>query len=179
MTKTDYVLLELGRAFDAYLKSFSPFEYENKTYSVVNYYVASPWTRCDVYENHPIKYVSVIRSRDGPRLRVGNVCIDRLTNQKVSEWFRKFITKRENVTRNRRYIDSLDSILTAYRNSELAFQIPEKDLAKLQGAFRRMRNGLNPIRKEQLAQNYIKPTFLGLRKMSPFAGGCNSNLSVN
>jgi hypothetical protein len=27
-----------------------------------------------------------------------------------------------------------------------------------------MRNGLNPTRKqEQLAQNYIKPTFLGLR----------------
>ena len=118
-------------------------------------------------ENHPIKYVSVIRSRDGPRLRVGNVCIDRLTNRKVSEWFRKFRTKRENVTRNRRYIDGLASILTAYRNSELAFQIPEKDLAKLQGAFRRMRNGLNPTRKqEQLAQNYIKPTFLGLREQT-------------
>ena len=145
MAKTDDVLLELGMAFDAYLKSFSPFEYENKTYSVVNYYVASPWTRCDVYENHPIKYVSVIRSRDGPRLRVGNVCIDRLTNQKVSEWFRKFRTKRENVTRNRRYIDSLDSILTAYRNSELEFQIPEKDLASCKEHSGEFATGSTPL----------------------------------
>jgi hypothetical protein len=81
--------------------------------------------------NQPIKYVSVIRSRDGPRLRVGNVCIDRLTNRKVSEWFRKFRVKRENLIRNRRYIDSFDSILPAYLNNELSQQIPEKQLVNL------------------------------------------------
>jgi len=156
LTKTDDVLLELGRAFDAYLKSFFPFEYENKTCRLVNIYVASPWTRCDVCGNHPTKYVSVIRSSDGQRLRVGNKCIDRLTNRKVSEWFKKFRTKRENVTRNRRYIDGLDSILTACWNSELALQIPENEIAKLQEAFRRMCNGFNPTRKqEQLAEHYL------------------------
>ncbi len=156
MTKTDDALLELGRIFDAYLKKFFPFEYENKTYSLINYYVASPWTRCDVCGNHPIKYVSVIRNSDGQRLQVGNMCIDRLTNRKVSGWFKKFRTKRENITKNRRYLDSLDLILTNYRNGELAFQIPENDLAKLQEAFIRILNGLNPTRKqEKLALNYI------------------------
>jgi hypothetical protein len=156
LTKTDDVLLELRRASAAYLKSFFPFEYENKTYRLVNNYVASPWTRCDVCGNHPIKNVLVIRSNDGQKLRVGNNCIDRLTNRKVSEWFRKFRTKRENVIRNRRYIDGLSSILTAYRNSELPFQIPENDIARLQKAFRRMRNGFNPTRKqEKLAECYI------------------------
>jgi hypothetical protein len=156
LTKADDVLLELRRAFDAYLKSFFPFEYENKTYRLVNNYVASPWTRCDVCGNHPIKDVSVIRSSDGRELRVGKKCIDRLTNRKVSEWFRKFRTKRENVIRNRRYIDGLASILTAYRNSELPFQISENDIAKLQKAFKRICNGFNPNRKqEQLAECYI------------------------
>ena len=156
MTKTDDVLIELSRAFAATLKSFFPFEYENKTYRLVNNYVASPWTRCDVCMNYPIKEVSVIRSNDGQRLRVGNECIDRLTNRKVSEWFRKFRTKRENVIRNRRYIDGLASILTAYSNSELAFQIPENEMDKLQKAFRGMCNGFNPTRKqEQLAECYI------------------------
>jgi len=156
LTKTDDLLLELRRAFAAYLKSFFPFEYENKTYRLVNNYVAAPWTRCDVCGNHPIKNVSVIRSSDGQKLRVGNKCIDRLTNRKVSGWFRKFRTKRENVIGNRRYIDGLASILTAYRKSELLFQIPENDIARLQKAFRRMCNGFNPTRKQkQLTECYI------------------------
>jgi hypothetical protein len=156
LTKTDDLLLELRRAFAAYLKSFFPFEYENKTYRLVNNYVASPWTRCDICGNHPIKNVSVIRSSDGQKLRVGNNCIDRLTSRKVSEWFKKLGAKRENVSRNRKYIDALDSILTACSKSELAFQIPENDIERLQKAFRRMCNGLNPTRKqEQLAKCYI------------------------
>ena len=70
LTKTDDILLELGRTLDANLKSFFPFEYENETYSIINYYVASPWTRCDVCGNHPIKYVSAIKHSDGSNLRV-------------------------------------------------------------------------------------------------------------
>ena len=156
MTKTDDVSNELSRTFGAYLKSFFPFEYENKTYRLVNNYVASPWTRCDVCGNHPIKNVSVIRSNDGRELRVGNRCIDRLTNRKASEWFRKFRTKRENVIRNRKYIDDLDSILTAYRSSELPLQISENDIVRLQKSFRRMCNGLNPTRnQEPLAERYL------------------------
>ena len=156
MTKTDDISIELSRTFAANLKSFFPFEYENKTYRLVNNYVASPWTRCDVCMNYPIKEVSVIRSNDGQRLRVGNECIDRLTNRKVSEWFRKFRTKRQNVIRNRRYIDGLDSILSAHKSSELQVQVSENDIERLQKAFRRMCNGFNPTRKqEQLAECYI------------------------
>ena len=124
MTKTDDVSIELSRTFAANLKSFFPFEFENKTYRLVNNYVASPWTRCDACGNHPIKNISVIRNNDGRELRVGNRCIDRLTNRKASEWFRKFRTKHENVIRNRKYIDALDSILTTYRSSELPLKYP-------------------------------------------------------
>jgi hypothetical protein len=81
LAKTDDVLLELRRAFAAYLKSFFPFQYENKTYRLVNIFVASPWMSCDVCGNHPIIEVSVIRSSDGQNLHVGNDCIDRITNR--------------------------------------------------------------------------------------------------
>jgi hypothetical protein len=156
LTKTDEVALELRKAFAAYLKTLFPFGYENKTYRVVSNYVASPWTKCDVCGNHPIKYISVIRTSDGKKLRVGNKCIDRLTNRKVSEWFRKFRTKRENLIRNRRYIDGLASILTAYRNSELAFPISENDMERLRKAFERMCHGFNPTRtQEHLAECYV------------------------
>jgi hypothetical protein len=89
-------------------------------------------------------------------MRVGNKCIDRLTNRKGSEWLRKFRKKRENVISNRRYIDGLASILTAYTSNELPLQVSENDVARLQKVFMRMRNGFNPTRKqEQLAERYI------------------------
>ena len=157
MTKTDDVLLELKMAFVAFLNSFFPFEYENKTYRLVNNYVASPWIRCDICRNYPIQDVSVIRSNDGQEMRLGNKCIDLITNRNVSEWFREFKIKRDNVTLNRRYIDGLASILAAYGRSERAFQIPENDIEKLQKALELMCNGFNPTREqEQLAECYIK-----------------------
>jgi len=138
------------------LKSIFPFEYENKTYRLVNNYVASPWTKCAICTNYPIKEVSVIRSNDGRELRIGNKCLDLLTNRKVSVWFGKFRTKRENVNRNKKYVDGLDSILAAYRNSELVFQILKNDLAILEKALRLMCNGFNPTRKqEKLVKCYI------------------------
>ena len=156
MTKTDDLSIELSRTYGEYLKGFLPFKYEDKTYSLVDIYVASPWTRCDVCGNHPIKYVYAIKHSDGSKLRVGNKCIERLTNCKVSGWFRKFKTKRENFIRNRRYLDGLDSILTAYKSSELPFKISENDIKRLHKAFERMCNGFNPTRKQkELAQNYI------------------------
>jgi hypothetical protein len=180
MTKTDDLVLELRRAFAAYLNSFLPFEYENNTYRLVNNYVAAPWTRCDVCGNYPIKYVSVIRSSDGQRLRVGKNCIDQLTNRKVSESFSEFITKLENVTINRRYIDSLACILTACKSREHPCQISENDIERLNKAFELMCNGFNPTRQqEQLAEHYISMSDCTECKVSVGHAGTVSNSYTN
>jgi hypothetical protein len=101
--------------------------------------------------------VSVIRSEDGHRLRVGNDCIDSITNRRVSRWFKNCRRKRVNVIRNRKYIDELSLILKAYRRSELAFQITDCDVEKLSMVLERMINGLNPDRREeQMAECYIR-----------------------
>jgi hypothetical protein len=157
LTKTDDLQLEFRRTFASYLDGFFPFEYEDKTYRLVNSYIASPWRRCDVCGNSPIKYVSVIRGSDGRELHVGKICIDSLTNRKASDWFRSFWMKLDNVIRNRKYIDGLDSLLTAFRNRELEFQITREDAQKLQKTLARMSRGINPTRKQQqLADLYIK-----------------------
>lgn len=156
MTKTDDVLLELGRTFSAYMRSVFPVQYENKTYRLVNSYVASPWTRCDVCGNHPIIEVSVIRSSDGHTLRVGNDCIDRITNRKVSRWFKNYRRKRQNVIKNREYIDGLLSIMKAYERNELPFQVSNGDVVKLREMFELLCNGLSPTRKQELlAECYL------------------------
>jgi hypothetical protein len=155
LTKTDDTLFELKKAFIAFLNSCFPFEYKNKIYRLVDNYVATPWIRCDICRSYPIQDVSVIRSNDGQELRVGNKCIDQITNRKISEWFSEFRTKRENITRNRRYIDYLTSILITYKRSMFPNQISENDIERLQKALERMCNGVDPTRdQEQLAEFY-------------------------
>ena len=156
MTKTDDVLLELNRKYAAYMKSVFPFQYAGKVYQLINNYVASPHMKCDICGNYPIFEVSVIRSEDGQQLYVGNNCIDRLTKREVSSWFKNYRKKRENVMRNRKYINELSLILNAYERKELAFQITQCDVEKLSMMLEQMINGLNPNRgEEQIAECYI------------------------
>ena len=105
MTKTDDILLELNRTVATYLKGVLPFQYKNKTYRLIDNYVAVPYMKCDVCGDYPTFEVSVIESEDGKTLRVGNDCIDRLTGQNVSEWFRSFRRKRENAMADRKRMD--------------------------------------------------------------------------
>ena len=156
MTKTDDLLLELNRTFGAYLESIFPFQYENRTYSLVNSFVAAHYMRCDVCGNYPIIEISMIRSSDGQQLRVGNDCIDRITNRRVSEWVNDYRRKRQNVINNREYIDGLASILKVHERNELPFQISNGDVVNLREMFELLCNGLNPTRKqEQLADCYL------------------------
>ena len=157
MTKADDVLQELNRRFAAYIKSIFPFQYEGKVYQLINNYVASLQMKCQVCGNYPIIEVSVIESEDYRQLRVGNDCIDRLTNRKISRWFKNYRRKRENVMRNRKYIDKLSLVLTASQRNELAVQIRDCDFEILRLMFEKMVNGLNPNRKEeQIAECYIR-----------------------
>jgi hypothetical protein len=107
LTKTDDVLLELNRGVAKHLKRMSSFQYKNKTYCLIDNYVAVPYRKCDVCGDYPIFEVSVIESEGGERLLVGNDCIDRLTGQNVSEWFKSFRTKRESAMANRKFVDQL------------------------------------------------------------------------
>jgi hypothetical protein len=157
LTKADDVLLELNRKYAAYIKSIFPFQYEGKVYHLIQNYVASPYMRCQVCGNYPISEVSVIESEDYRQLRVGNDCIDRLTNRKVSIWFQNYRKKRENVMRNRKYIDELSLILTASQRGELAFQIRDCDFETLRLMLEKMVNGFIPSRREeQVAECYIR-----------------------
>jgi hypothetical protein len=154
-TITDDVLLKLDKTFAAYMQSIFPFQHNGKIYRLINNYNALPWAKCDVCGNHPIIGVSVIRSEDGHQLRVGNDCIDRITNRRVSRWFKNYRRKRKNVMRNRKYIDGISLILNAYERNKLAFQITESDVAKLRKVLKRMCNGLNPtMKQEQITKCY-------------------------
>ena len=119
-------MLELGRTFAAYLRSVYPFRYANKTYRLINNYVALPYMKCDVCGNYPTFEVSLIASEDNEVLHVGNDCIDRLTGQSISEWFRSFRRKRESVMANRNNIDQLPLNLYAHESKGHSSILPRE-----------------------------------------------------
>jgi hypothetical protein len=149
-------LLALGRTIPEYVRGVGSFQYKGKTYLLDNTFVSSHYMKCDVCGNYPIIDVSVIRNEDGGRLNACYNCIDRITNQNVSRWFKTFRKKRENIMENRKYIDGLSLMLAAYERNKLSFKISSEDVEKLQKTFVQMCNGLNPSTKQkQLAECYI------------------------
>jgi hypothetical protein len=149
-------LLELSRTIPEYVRGVGSFQYKGKKYLLDNYFVSSHSMKCNVCGNYPIIDISVIRNEEGRRLNTCNTCIDRITNQNVSRWFKTFRKKRENIMENRNYIDGLSLVLAAYERNELSFMISSEDVEKLQKTYVQMCNGLNPTTKQkQLAEHYI------------------------
>jgi hypothetical protein len=149
-------LLALSRTIPEYVRGVGSFQYKDKMYLLENNFVSSHSMKCNVCGNYPISDVSVIRNEDGGRLNVCYRCIDRITNQNVSRWFKTFRKKRENIMENRKYIDGLSLILAAYERKELPFQISSEDIKMLRKAYVQMCNGLNPgTKQKQLAECYL------------------------
>jgi hypothetical protein len=156
VTKTDDILLALSRTIPEYVRGVGSFQYKGKTYLLEDNFVPSHSMKCAVCGNYPIMDVSVIRNEDGGRLNACYNCIDIITNQNVSRWFKTFRKKRENIMENRKYIDGLSSILDAYERNELHFKISSEDAEMLRKTFVQMCNGLNSTTKQkQFAECYI------------------------
>jgi hypothetical protein len=147
-------LLALSRTIPELIRSVGSFQYEGKTYRLVDNFALSQYMKCSVCGSYPIFDVSIIRSEDGDRLNACNNCIDQITNQNVSGWFKTYRKKRENIIENRKYIDGLSSVLAAYEQND--FKISSEDVEKLRKTFVQMCNGLDPRTKQkQLAECYI------------------------
>jgi len=156
MTKSDDTLLELNRKVAVYLKHIPPFKYKNKEYRLIDNYVATPTMRCDICGDYPQWEISIIESCDGHQIRVGNICIDSLTGQNVSEWMKNFRKKRVNIMANRNCIDQLSRILDANKKGALSLQIPKEYTKEFRTILDQLCEGLNLTTKQrQLTDSYL------------------------
>lgn len=55
LTKTDDILLALNRTAAKYIMEVRPFQYLNKTYRLIDNYVALPYMKCDVWKLSDIR----------------------------------------------------------------------------------------------------------------------------
>lgn len=157
MSRTDDVLLELDREVAVYLGGIPAVKYENTVYRLIDNYVAVPHMRCAVCGEYPLFEVSVIESIDGStRLHLGDSCIDNLTGQIVSDWFKNFRKKRESVLANRKYVDQLSQLLDAYAKKETSVELTSDDTEKIEYILKQIFNGKNPPSSQmEIADNIL------------------------
>jgi len=153
--EADDALFKSGREYAALLEKVRPFPYKHKTYRLVNIFTSSQRIRCNICGNCPITVVFIIRSEDGQRLKVGNTCIDRLTNQEVSTWYRNYQKKRETIIKYSKKINHLSSLLKACKKCELPCSIPFRELEKIRTVLDQMCKGIRlNWQQEQIAEQY-------------------------
>lgn len=160
MSRTDDALFELDREVAAFLSGIPAFRYENKVYRLIDNYVAVPHMRCAVCGEYPLFEVSVIESEDGStRLHLGDSCIDNLTGQRVSDWFKSFRRKRNCIMANRKYVDQLPLILEAYDEKKPLLALTHMDTEKLRGILEQIFNGNDLSTSQMQMADY----FLGMK----------------
>jgi len=156
LTKIDDVLLDLNRSVANYTENVPIFQHNNTSYTLIDNYSASPYVRCDVCGCYPVTEVSVIEGSDGKKLRLCNQCIDSLTGQRTSEWFKAFRAKRQNILFNRKMIDQLSLIITNNVHTELNKQLKKSEVKELQKIFEQLCNGKNlNTRQIEFVDNYL------------------------
>ncbi len=157
MTKIDDVLLELNRSVTTYMKSIPAFQYNNASYRLIDNYSASPYVRCDVCGCYPVTEVSVLEGSDGRKLRLCNQCMDILAGQSISEWFKVFRAKRQNILFNRKMIDQLSLIIDNNIHADAKSQLKKSEVKELQKILKHLCDGQNLNSSQiQLVDNYLQ-----------------------
>ena len=126
-----------------YIKKVGQFQYKNHTFRLVDHYIASDYKRCDICGHKPIKEVFVIQNSSGKTLNIGNICINRITNQKIAEWFENIHKRIETLKNNEYAIRTCELLL----NQKLV-SISAIGRKRLRAMLKRMLDGRKPTRKQ-------------------------------
>jgi hypothetical protein len=156
MTKTDDLLEKLEKNLSDYIKTVGKFQHENNTFALVGHYHSDVYLNCEVCGHERINDIYVIMDESGKKWNVGNVCIEKLTNMKIKEWFESWQRKKDMFTKNRIAINYLDWLLDAYENEELPIEISKIGIQRLTAMFERMYNGLDPLKTQWKLYYYYK-----------------------
>lgn len=155
--KYDECLEELKDQLPEYIEQVGRFQHENTTWEITGHYFTKKPEHCEICGHYPIKEVFVITNKKGKSLHIGNVCINKITNTEIGEWYKKIHDKIERLKKNKKYINILSGMLEDYENDELIIPMSQQGYDRLQAMLNRMCNGLNPTKSQlSLFHYYVK-----------------------
>ena len=156
MKKSDQILEELDGNVPEYIRSVGSFQYDGHNYTLVDHYRSETYLMCEICGHERIVDVYVVKDDSGKKWIVGNVCIDKISNQKIKDWFATYKEKRDNVEKNAYLIDKVSVILDDYDIGQLPIYISNMGIDRLRKMLDRMCKGLDPLEKTvKLAYYYI------------------------
>jgi len=157
MSETFYetCLKNLSVCVPEYIKKVGTFQIENEGFKLTNHYFVQHFDRC--FCGHRIKEVFEVTSAT-KTLKVGNCCINKITNQKIARWFKDYERKKRNLEANKDLITSVHYMLQKRQDGTLAeydIYISPRGVERLDKTLNRMCRGLNPIQEQvDLYNNY-------------------------
>ena len=169
-------LKDLEQSIPRYIKAIGSFQHENETWTLIKHYTAKRGLSCQIVGcgHTPIKDIYVIRDSHGTELKIGNICITKISNQKIGKWFADYKRKSQNIRKNRAMIEIVDGIIRSYDCRDIREHdavrrcVSWQGIERLQKMLERMRIGLNPNPKtELLARYYIKRIVQAMKAQTP------------
>lgn len=125
-----------------YLRSIGEFNYKNENCRLIDHYKSDIIRHCTI-ENHPIKDVYVVQSSSGQTYPIGNYCINRIGNAKITEWFRNQQHKEDRLSNpeTQNNLDIYAGFLNAIESDNLPFKPLSTQLEILKDGYNRVLNG--------------------------------------
>lgn len=134
-----------------YIKSVASFQFEGENYILVDHYRSDAYLVCEICGHERILDVYVVMDSRGKKLIVGNVCIDKISNQKIRKWFASYKQKTDNIQKNRELIDQVSKILEDCENGEAPIYISKIGIERPEKLLDRMCSGLDPLEKTEIS----------------------------
>jgi len=157
MSKSDEALQDLEESISDYVKSVGEFLHENNYYSFVRRYKSEIPLNCQICGHERIIDISVIKDESGKTFNVGNVCIEKLTNMKIKEWFEDYKRKKDSINENSELIDFSDEFVNHYDMHGFNYGIKKSNLERVRASLKRMLEGKNPTATQsKLIRYYMR-----------------------
>ena len=156
MSKYEECLEELEESLPEYIRTIGEFQHENKKWQISNHYFVEKPDRCQICGHYPIKEIFEITST-GNILKVGNVCINKITNTKIGKWYKTTYKKIEQLKQNKSKITIISGMLKDYENDTLPFSMSSIACERFEKMLDRLCNGLNLTKSQDgLFYAYIR-----------------------
>jgi hypothetical protein len=140
----DRCLKRLDERIPEYIKNVGNFQYETETYTLTDYYISDLHEQCEICGHFPIREIYVVTNTKGETFIVGNVCINTISNQKISRWYKEYRRRRETLQKNKHVLDAIDKFPDKWN-----YEIQKK----LNPIETRICKGHNPTKKQR---EYLK-----------------------
>jgi len=149
-TLYERTLKKIKDNFPLYLNIVGTFQSEGGEWRLTDYEkleydpTKETYKSCQLCNKFPIRELFYItNTKTNEILIIGNVCIDKITNMKISKIFKDYKRKLERIKKNEKYFNIIGDLLTVYDNTPFDLYITDNEIQQIYKMQDRLEDGKN------------------------------------